>query len=46
MKRGLLKRRLCRSFLFKWTKDRGNEPQRPKEEYPWLWDGGTFKESG
>ncbi len=27
----------------KWTKDRGNEPQRPKEEYPWFWDGGTFK---
>jgi len=27
----------------KWTKDRDNEPQRPKEEYPWFWDGGTFK---
>ena len=27
----------------KWTKDRGNEPQRPKEEYPWFWDGGTFE---
>ena len=27
----------------KWTKDRGNEPQRPKEEYPWFWAGGTFK---
>ena len=27
----------------KWTKDRGNEPQRPKEEYPWFWPGGTFK---
>ena len=27
----------------KWTKDRGNEPQRPKEEYPWFWNGGTFK---
>jgi len=21
----------------KWTKDRGKEPQRPKEEYPWFW---------
>ncbi len=27
----------------KWTKDRGNEPQRPKVEYPWFWPGGTFK---
>ncbi len=24
------------------TKDRGNEPQRPKKEYPWFWPGGTF----
>jgi REP element-mobilizing transposase RayT len=21
----------------KWTKDRGKEPDRPKEEYPWFW---------
>lgn len=21
----------------KWTKDRGKEPQRPKEDYPWFW---------
>jgi len=21
----------------KWTKDRGKEPQRTKEEYPWFW---------
>jgi len=21
----------------KWTKDRGKEPERPKDEYPWLW---------
>ena len=27
----------------KWTKDRGNQSQRPKEEYPWFWPGGTFK---
>jgi len=27
----------------KWTKDRGNQSQRPKEEYPWFWDGDTFK---
>jgi hypothetical protein len=27
----------------KWAKDRGKEPQRRKEEYPWFWDGGTFK---
>jgi hypothetical protein len=26
----------------KWTKDRGKEPQRPKEEYPWFWDGDRF----
>ena len=22
----------------KWDKDRGKEPKRPKEEYPWLWN--------
>jgi len=27
----------------KWTKDRGNQPQRPKEEYRWFWPGDTFK---
>ena len=28
----------------KWTKDRGQEPQklRPKADYPWFWDGATF----
>ena len=26
----------------KWTKDRGKEPQRPKEEYPWFWKDGKF----
>ena len=27
----------------KWTKDRGKEPERPKDEYPWFWDGDTFR---
>lgn len=26
----------------KWTKDRGNEPTRDKDEYPWFWSGTTF----
>ena len=26
----------------KWTKDRGKEPERPKEEYPWFWTGDVF----
>jgi hypothetical protein len=26
----------------KWTKDRGKEPERDREEYPWFWDGDTF----
>jgi hypothetical protein len=26
----------------KWTKDRGNEPNRNKEEYPWFWSGKEF----
>ena len=25
----------------KWTKDRGNEPQRDRAEFPWFWDGDT-----
>ena len=23
----------------KWTKDRGNEPERDKADYPWFWNG-------
>ena len=26
----------------KWEKDRGKEPHRPKEDYPWFWQGSTF----
>ncbi len=26
----------------KWKKDRGKEPTRPKEQYPWFWDGSEF----
>jgi hypothetical protein len=26
----------------KWGKDRGNEPNRPKNEYPWFWNGAAF----
>jgi hypothetical protein len=26
----------------KWTKDRGKEPGRDKEEYPWFWKGKEF----
>jgi len=26
----------------KWDKDRGKEPHRLKEEYPWFWDGSGF----
>lgn len=26
----------------KWEKDRGTEPERPKEEYPWFWKDGKF----
>ena len=26
----------------KWTKDRGKEPQRDKDNFPWFWDGTTF----
>ena len=26
----------------KWDKDRGKEPHRPKDEYPWFWKDGAF----
>jgi len=26
----------------KWNKDRGKEPLRPKEQYPWFWKDGEF----
>ena len=26
----------------KWTKDRGREPERPRDQFPWFWDGDTF----
>jgi len=32
----------------KWEKDRGKEPQRPREDFPWFWgwDGGTVDFAG
>jgi hypothetical protein len=26
----------------KWTKDRGTEPKRDKDQFPWFWNGTTF----
>jgi hypothetical protein len=26
----------------KWTKDRGKEPERDQDEYPWFWSGDNF----
>jgi hypothetical protein len=26
----------------KWTKDRGKEPERDRNQFPWFWDGGVF----
>ena len=26
----------------KWSKDRGKEPSRPNEQYPWFWKDGEF----
>jgi hypothetical protein len=26
----------------KWTKDRGKEPERDRDDYPWFWKGGEF----
>ena len=26
----------------KWNKDRGEEPLRPREQYPWFWKDGEF----
>jgi hypothetical protein len=26
----------------KWTKDRGTEPKRDKDQFPWFWNGDTF----
>jgi hypothetical protein len=27
----------------KWTKDRGKEPERAQEQFPWFWERGIFK---
>ena len=27
----------------KWTKDRGKEPERDKDEFPWFWNGDTSR---
>ena len=27
----------------KWTKDRGKEPQRSQNQFPWFWEGDIFK---
>jgi hypothetical protein len=26
----------------RWTKDRGTEPTRDKDDFPWFWKDGTF----
>jgi len=26
----------------KWSKDRGQEPDRPRDDFPWFWNGDTF----
>ena len=26
----------------KWTKDRGKEPERDPDDYPWFWEDGEF----
>ncbi len=26
----------------KWTKDRGTEPKRDKDQFPWFWKDGLF----
>lgn len=26
-----------------WIKDRGKDPTRPQEQYPWFWEGDTFR---
>lgn len=26
----------------KWDKNKGNEPERPQEDYPWFWNGDKF----
>ncbi len=39
MKAGILRK----NPNIKWTKDRGTEPTRPKDQFPWFWDGDTFK---
>lgn len=33
---------LRKSPNIKWTKDRGKESEREKDEYPWFWSGKTF----
>jgi hypothetical protein len=40
-------RPLITAGILRWTpkstKDRGTEPKRPKDQFPWFWDGDTFK---
>lgn len=33
---------LRKSPRMNWKKDRGNEPNRPQEQYPWFWRDGGF----
>jgi len=33
---------LRKSPDMKWTKDRGKEPKRDKDDYAWFWNGTTF----
>jgi hypothetical protein len=27
----------------RWTRDRGNGPTLPRDQFPWFWDGDTVK---
>jgi N-6 DNA Methylase len=33
---------LRKSPNIKWTKDRGKEPERDKNDFPWFWNGSSF----
>ena len=42
MTAGILRHSKPTKLNIKWGKDRGNEPERPQEQYPWFWKDGEF----
>jgi hypothetical protein len=38
----MMSQELSKNPNIKWTQDRGKEPEREKDDFPWFWSGKEF----